>query len=153
MLETMEKAGMPYRHQLIWSKNSHVLGRSDYDYKHEVIFYGWSNRHKFYGNGKQKFSVWEYPKPTANKLHPTMKPVALIENAILNSTEKNMLVADPFLGSGSTLIAAERTGRVCIGTEINPHYCDVIRRRWAEYLHGEGCNWEELTPQFTGKVD
>ncbi len=146
MLGTMEDAGMPYRHQLIWAKNVHVLGRSDYCYKHEPILYGWAKRHKFYGGGEQKFSVWEYPKPTANKLHPTMKPVALIENAILNSTDKGMLVVDPFLGSGSTLIAAERTGRVCMGTELEPRYCDVIRQRWAEHTAGTGCDWKELTP-------
>jgi site-specific DNA-methyltransferase (adenine-specific) len=145
MLDTMREAGMPYRHQLIWAKNVHVLGRSDYCYKHEPILYGWAKRHKFYGAGEQKFSVWEYPKPTANKLHPTMKPVALIENAILNSTDKDMLVADPFLGSGSTLIAAERTGRICVGTELEPRYCDVIRRRWAEHVHGDGCDWVALT--------
>jgi site-specific DNA-methyltransferase (adenine-specific) len=146
MLDTLAAAGMPYRHQLIWVKNCHVLGRSDYCYKHEPILYGWAKRHKFYGAGEQKFSVWEYPKPTANKLHPTMKPVALIENAILNGSEKGMLVADPFLGSGSTLIAAERTGRICVGTELEPKYCDVVRRRWAEHLKGEGCDWRELTP-------
>jgi len=157
MLKTMFDSGMPYRHQLIWVKNNHVLGRCDYNYKHEPILYGWAERHKFYGHGDQKFSVWEYPKPQANKLHPTMKPVALVENAILNSSEvenailnsseKGMLVADPFLGSGSTLIAAESTGRVCYGTEISPTYCDVIRRRWAEFVHGEGCDWPSLTTE------
>ncbi len=147
MFDTLAAAGMPYRHQLIWVKNSHVLGRSDYNYKHEPILYGWAKRHKFYGAGEQLFSVWEYPKPTANKLHPTMKPVALIENAILNSTEKDMLVADPFLGSGSTLIAAERTGRVCVGMELEPRYCDVIRRRWASHVHGQECDWQALTAE------
>ena len=146
MLDTMQKAGMPYRHQLIWAKNVHVLGRSDYCYKHEPLLYGWAKRHKFYGGGEQKFSVWEYPKPTANKLHPTMKPVALIENAILNSTDKGMLVADPFLGSGSTLIAAERTGRVCIGSELEPRYCDVIRKRWSEHVYGPDCDWLTNAP-------
>lgn len=146
MLDTMQKAGMPYRHQLIWVKNNHVLGRSDYNYKHEPILYGWANRHHFYGAGEQKFSVWEYPKPTANKLHPTMKPVALIENAILNSTEKDMLVVDPFMGSGSTLIAAEHTDRVCYGAELEPKYCDVIRRRFAEFIAGADCDWVKMTP-------
>ncbi len=151
MLDTLAAAGMPYRHQLIWVKNCHVLGRSDYCYKHEPILYGWAKRHKFYGAGEQKFSVWEYPKPTANKLHPTMKPVTLIENAILNSTEKEMLVADPFLGSGSTLIAAERTGRVCVGAELEPRYCDVVRRRWAEHTKETGCDWQALTPMVGEK--
>jgi DNA modification methylase len=148
MMDTMQAAGMPYRHQLIWVKNCHVLGRSDYNYKHEPILYGWADRHHFYGNGEQKFSVWEYPKPTANTLHPTMKPVPLIENAILNSTEKGMLVVDPFLGSGSTLIAAERTGRTCYGVELEPKYCDVIRRRFAEFTTGSNADWVKMTPKI-----
>ncbi len=148
MLDTMEKAGMPYRHQLIWVKNNHVLGRCDYNYKHEPILYGWSDRHHFYGNGEQKFSVWEYPKPTSSKLHPTMKPVPLIENAILNSTDKGMLVVDPFLGSGSTLIAAERTGRTCYGVELEPKYCDVIRKRWSCFTCGTEDRWDVRTPKY-----
>lgn len=154
MLDTMQAAGMPYRHQLIWVKNCHVLGRSDYNYKHEPILYGWADRHRFYGAGEQKFSVWEYPKPTANTLHPTMKPVPLIENAILNSTERDMLVVDPFLGSGSTLIVAERTGRICYGTELEPKYCDVIRRRFAEFTTGStAVDWERMTPVIKGSAD
>ena len=154
MLETMQAAGMPYRHQLIWVKNCHVLGRSDYNYKHEPILYGWADRHKFYGAGEQKFSVWEYPKPAANTLHPTMKPVPLIENAILNSTEKGMLVVDPFLGSGSTLIAAERTGRICYGTELETKYCDVIRWRFAEFTTGSTViDWVKMTPVIKSSAD
>lgn len=149
MLDTMQKAGMPYRHQLIWVKNAPVLCRSDYNYRHEPLLYGWADRHHFYGEGEQKTTVWEYAKPNANTLHPTMKPVPLIENAILNSTEKGMLVVDPFLGSGSTLIAAERTGRVCYGTELEPKYCDVIRRRYAEFISGADCDWVKMTPAVT----
>lgn len=87
---------------------------------------------------EQTFSVWEYPKPVKNDLHSTMKPVAFVENSILNSNERDMLVVDSFLGSGSTLIAAVRTGRVCFGTELEPRYCDVVRRRWAEHVKGTG---------------
>ena len=150
MLDAMREAGMPYRHILVWVKNNHVLGRSDYNYRHEIIVYGWAKRHKFYGEGEQKFSVWEYPKPTANKWHPTTKPVSLIENAVLNSSEKGMLLVDPFLGSGSTLIAAERTGRICYGTELEPKYCDVIRRRFAEFTTGStAVDWVMMTPPVT----
>lgn len=119
-------------HQIIWAKNNHVLGRTDYNYKHEPILYGWVNAHAFVGGGAHKFSVWEIDKPSVSKLHPTMKPVALIENAVLNSTSAGMAVADAFLGSGTTLIACENTGRVCYGMEIDPKYCDVIIRRWEE---------------------
>lgn len=134
MMDAMSKAGMPARHVLVWAKNSHVLGRCDYNYKHEPILYGWSKRHKFYGGGEQKTSVWNYNKPLKNDLHPTMKPVELVENAILNSTQSgNNIVADMFLGSGTTLIAAEKTGRICYGMELDEHYCSVIIRRWEQF--------------------
>lgn len=134
MMMMMMKAGIPLRHMIIWAKNNHVLGRTDYNYKHEPILYGWVNTHKFYGNGSQKFSVWNVDKPHKSDLHPTMKPVELITNAILNSTQsENNIIADLFLGSGSTLIAAEKTGRVCYGMELDPHYCVVIIKRWEDY--------------------
>jgi DNA modification methylase len=144
-LKAMEASGIPSRHGLVWLKNTHVFGRTDFNYKHEMLLYGWADAHKFYGGGEQKFSVWEYPKPAASKLHPTMKPVALVTNAILHTTRRGMLVVDPFSGAGSTLIAAEETDRVCYGCELDPVYCDVIRRRWAEHIHGEGCDWKSLT--------
>lgn len=148
MLNTMEKANMPYKHELIWVKNNHVLGRSDYNYKHEPILYGWNNKHKFYGNGSQLFSTWNFNKPNQSKLHPTMKPVELIENAILNSTQPNMIIADPFLGSGSTLIAAQNTNRICYGAEITPMYCDVIRKRYVYTINGNENDWIKLTPKI-----
>ena len=136
MMMMMMKAGMPYRHVLIWVKNNHVLGRTDYNYKHEPILFGWLEKgtHKFYGQGQQKFSVWEYDKPIKSDLHPTMKPIALIENALLNSSKKNEICIDSFLGSGSTLIACEKTNRICYGMEIDPHYCDVIVERYCKYI-------------------
>jgi DNA modification methylase len=133
MMMMMQESGLPYRHVIIWVKNVHVLGRCDYHYRHEPIFFGWTKRHRFYGGGKFQTSVWEVDKPHKNDLHPTMKPVALPECAILNSSAKDAVVFDGFLGSGSTLIAAEKTGRVCYGMEIDPKYCDVIIRRYAEY--------------------
>lgn len=129
----MQKAGLPCHQVIIWVKNNHVLGRSDYNYKHEPILYGWTTKHKFYKNGPFKTSVWEVNKPLKNDLHPTMKPVELIENAILNSSGKGQLVSDPFLGSGSTLIACEKTERKCYGIEIIPLYCDVTIKRWEEF--------------------
>ena len=134
MMMMMQKSGIPLRHMLIWKKNNHVLGRTDYNYKHEPILYGWINKHNFYGGGEQRFSVWDFDKPLRSNLHPTMKPVALIINAILNSTQsKNNVVADLFLGSGSTLIACEKTGRVCYAMEIDPHYTDVIVQRYVDF--------------------
>ncbi|HEY9705863.1 MAG TPA: site-specific DNA-methyltransferase, partial [Allocoleopsis sp.] len=130
MMMMIKEAGWQLKHNIIWNKNNHVLGRCDYNYKHEPIIYGWKNKHKFYGNGHFKTSVWDIPKPQKSELHPTMKPIELVENCILNSTEEKMIVADPFLGSGTTLIACEKTNRICYGTELSPKYCDVILTRW-----------------------
>ena len=133
MMLMMNNNGFPIKHCLIWNKNNHVLGRCDYMYKHEPILYGWKNKHKFYKNGSQNKSVIDIDKPLKNDLHPTMKPVELVENFILNSTLENMLVSDPFLGSGTTLIACEKTNRTCYGLELDPHYCDVIINRWEQF--------------------
>uniref|UniRef100_A0A6M3L9B4 Putative methyltransferase n=1 Tax=viral metagenome TaxID=1070528 RepID=A0A6M3L9B4_9ZZZZ len=135
MMMMIEKGGIYISNVIIWIKNNHVFGRLDYMLKHEPIIYGWlkSKKHKFYGNGEQKFSVWNYDKPIKSKLHPTMKPVELIINAIKNSSLKNHIVADFFGGSGSTLIACEQTDRRCYMMEIDPHYCDVIVNRWENF--------------------
>ena len=111
------------------------MGRLDYDYKHEPILYGWVKKHDFQRKGEQDKSVWEY-KRTANKLHPTMKPVELIANALLNSTKSEENVLDLFGGSGSTLIACEQLNRKCYTMELDEHYCDVIITRW-ENLTGK----------------
>ena len=137
MMMMMIENGLPLRHNIIWAKNNHVFGRCDYNYKHEAILYGWNIKHKFFGYGDQKFSVWNYNKPLKNDLHPTMKPVELIVNAILNSSQRNMIVCDPFLGSGSTLIACEKTNRKCYGLEIEPSYVQVIIDRWETYTKRE----------------
>lgn len=148
MMMMMMKAGIPLRHCLIWVKNNHVLGRTDYNYKHEPILYGWIKVHDFYGNGEHKFSTWEIDKPNKNDLHPTMKPIALMVNAIQNSTLKEMLVADLCLGSGSTLIACEQTNRTCYGMELDPKYVDVIRKRYSKLISPETWEdeWQTLTP-------
>ena len=88
------------------------------------------------GKGEFQKSIWQVDREP-NKLHPTMKPIRLMENAILNSTDKGMAVADLFSGSGSTLIACEKTGRLCFGMEIDEHYCDVIIARWEKYAGGK----------------
>ena len=132
LLQAIRDCGFALKHQLVWNKNNHVLGRCDYNYKHEPIIYGWKldGTHTFYGKGKMKTSVWDFPKPRQSKLHPTMKPVELIGEALLNSSKQDDIVIDLFGGSGSTLIACEQLKRKCYMCEIDPHYCDVIIKRW-----------------------
>jgi DNA modification methylase len=110
------------------------LGRSDYQRQYEPILYGWKEGcpHHWLG-ARDQGDVWFINKPHRNDLHPTMKPIELVERAITNSSRKGDLVLDPFAGSGSTLLAAERTGRQACAIEIDPKYCDVILRRWESY--------------------
>ncbi|MDR9817657.1 MAG: DNA modification methylase [Candidatus Methanoculleus thermohydrogenotrophicum] len=141
-LLALKEGGFPLRHMLIWAKNNHVLGRSDYHYKHEPIIYGWvEGAHTFYG-GHSETTLWTIDKPHKSDLHPTMKPVALFAKAVENSTKSGETVLDPFLGSGTTLVACEQLGRTCYGMEISPQYCQVIIDRW-----------EKLTGQKAEKVD
>ena len=131
MMMMMTEAGIEPRHELIWVKNNHVLGRVDYAYKHEPIVYAWNTGgHKFYGGFQT--SLIECPKPQSSDLHPTMKPVALLEVLVANSSQPGETVFDPFLGSGSTLLASENLGRVCYGIELNPGYAAVILQRAAD---------------------
>jgi site-specific DNA-methyltransferase (adenine-specific) len=126
-----------WRHTLIWVKDIFTLGRSDYHYRHEAILYGWTPgaAHQEPPDRKQD-TVWEIPRPKRSEEHPTMKPLELIIRAIRNSTDKGQVVLDPFGGSGSTLIAAEQTGRKARLIELDPKYCDVIVTRW-QNLTGE----------------
>ena len=136
MMMMMQEANLICRHMIIWVKNAPVfsMNRLDYDYKHEPILFGWSkNRtHNKLMEGQFKNSVWEVPREP-NKLHPTMKPTALSENAIMNSCPHRGNVIDLFGGSGSTLIGCEKTNRKCFMMELDPHYCDVIVARWEKY--------------------
>jgi len=135
MMMMMKNAGLEARHILIWVKNQATfsLGRLDYDYQHEPILFGWKKTHKRIMKGKHKTSCWFIDKPRESKLHPTMKPIALIENALLNSSEENDIVLDPFGGSGSTLIACEQLQRACYTMELDPVYCDVILKRYVDW--------------------
>jgi DNA modification methylase len=114
---------------LVWVKNNFVLGRMDYKCQHEFILYGWKEHHKWYGKNNET-TVLSYPKPTNSDLHPTMKPIELVSKLITNSSEQNQLIFDPFIGSGTTLIAAEQLNRICYGMEIDPAYCKVILKRY-----------------------
>lgn len=115
----------------IWKKNALVLGRSPYQWMHEPCLFGWKTdgKHQWYSDRKQT-TIWEYDRPKANKDHPTMKPVGLMAYPIRNSTMTNGIVLDPFLGSGSTLVACEETDRVCVGIELETKFVDVIVKRY-----------------------
>lgn len=138
MMMMMKDAGLPVRHILIWEKNSATfsLGRLDYDYQHEPIFYTWTKKHKNHRKGEFRTTIWKYDKPRKCDLHPTMKPVALVENCLKDGTIKGDIVLDVFGGSGTTIIACERQDRCARLMEIDPHYCDVIIARW-EKMTGE----------------
>lgn len=128
MMMMMKEAGLPVRHVLIWKKNAPTfsMGRLDYDYQHEPILLTWGKRHKYYGKGQHKTSIWEIDKPRSSKEHPTMKPVELVANAILNNSKEKDTVIDFYLGSGTTMVACNQLDRVCYGIEITPKYCQVI---------------------------
>lgn len=132
LLQAVRDSGFQLKHVLVWAKNNHVLGRCDYNYKHEPIVYGWKQKGKyeFYKKGEFQTSVWEYDKPLKNDLHPTMKPINVLSNAILNSSKENDIVLDVFGGSGSTLIACEQLNRKCYMQELDSKYIDVIIQRW-----------------------
>ena len=129
----LEEAGLPIRECLIWVKNSLVLGRQDYHWRHEPCLYGWKEgaAHSWYSDRRQT-TVLEFDRPTANREHPTMKPVPLLAYLVRNSSQKGDVVLDPFGGSGSTLLACEKLGRSCCTMELDPHYCDVILQRWED---------------------
>jgi site-specific DNA-methyltransferase (adenine-specific) len=122
------------RQTLIWVKDQFVMGRSDYHYRHEPIFYGWTPGAAHHPpSDRKQDTIHEVARPKRSKDHPTMKPVELIERHLGNSTDPGHIVIDPFGGSGSTLIAAHRTSRVARLIELDPKYADVILRRYTEH--------------------
>ena len=127
-------AGFYLSSVVIWAKNNSTFGRADYFWKHEPILYGWreGGSHTWHGDNKQD-TVWNVNRPSKSEAHPTMKPIELIEKALINSSKQEDLILDLFLGSGSTLIAAQKTGRICYGMELDPKYVDVIIKRWEDY--------------------
>jgi DNA modification methylase len=148
-LHTLQRAftaaGGKWSTFVIWAKHTFTLGRADYQRQYEPILYGWPQGHDHYWCGaRDQGDVWFFDKPVRNDLHPTMKPVALVERAIRNSSKSRDVVLDPFGGSGSTLIACEKAGRQARLIELEPKYCDVIVRRWQAWageravLEGDG---------------
>jgi DNA modification methylase len=130
----LEELGGHWSDTIIWAKDRFVLGRADYQRQYEPIWYGWGEgaSHHWCGDRDQG-DVWTIPRPAESELHPTMKPLALLERAIENSSQQGDLVLDLFLGSGTTVIAAERTGRLCYGMELDPHYCRIVIARWEAF--------------------
>jgi len=129
-------AGLEWHQTLIWRKDSIVLGRSDYHYQHEPILYGWKPGKHFFTADRTRSTILDIPRPKASRDHPTMKPVALWAELIGNSTTPNQAAFDPFLGSGTTVVACERLGRRAFGIEVDPRYVDVVVERW-ETLTGK----------------
>jgi DNA modification methylase len=150
----LEIAGFEVRCQIIWAKNTFAWGFGRYKFQHEPIFYAHVTQQKdpWYGD-KSQSTLWEENKPAANRLHPTMKPVELIERALLNSSKAGDLVVDLFGGSGSTLIGCERRGRKARLMELDPRYADVICRRYQEYagknavLEDDGRTFDQIAQE------
>ena len=153
----LEVAGFEVRCQIVWAKNTFAWGFGRYKFQHEPLFYCHVTGEKdpWYGN-KTQSTLWQEKKPAANRIHPTAKPVELIERALLNSSKSGDVVADLFGGSGSTLIGCERRGRQARLMEIDPKYADCIVRRYQEYagkqavLDGEGHTFEEVALERAG---
>ena len=165
--DAMTKSGLKFRQALVWVKNTFTLGHSDFQYSTEPAIYGINEgsyedlaneedgdceqalycrgNGKFHSNRKLQNALF-FEKPRVSKEHPTMKPVGLCAKGILALSDPDDIVFDPFLGSGSTLMAAEQTGRRCFGCEIDPRYCDVIRKRYWKFKTGSEEGWQEGTP-------
>lgn len=133
--KAFREAGLYLSGVCIWAKQSLVLGRSPYQWKHEPVLYGWrkDGKHNWYADRKQS-TIWNFDRPSKNDLHPTMKPVALCAYPITNSSMSNCIVLDPFGGSGSTLMACEQTNRICHTIEMDEKYADVIVKRYIEQV-------------------
>lgn len=132
--KALVEAGWLLKQCLIWVKSAFVMGRQDYHWQHEPILYGWvpGAAHKWHGDRKQS-TVWNVDRPNRSEAHPTMKPVELVERALANSSGRGDKVLDLFGGSGTTLVACEKNGRSAYLMELDPHYCDVIIRRWEQF--------------------
>ena len=131
-LLALEDAGLTAHQTLVWVKDRFVLGHADYHARHENLLYGWRDgRAHHFVKDRTQDTVWEIDRPARSAVHPTMKPVELVARAIRNSSTPGQLVYDAFAGSGSTVIAAEQTGRRCRAMELDPRYAQVILERWA----------------------
>lgn len=133
------EAGLKLAECIIWVKDKFVMGRQDYHWRHEPILYGWKEgKAHYFVDDRTQDTVWEIPKPKRNAEHPTMKPIPLCARAIKNSSKPQDLVVDLFGGSGSTLMAAQETERICYTMELDEKYCDVIVRRYISQYGPDG---------------
>jgi DNA modification methylase len=150
MHQCLENEGFKVSAVITWAKESFALGRGDYKQQTEFCLYAWkqgNGAHRWYGPLNET-TLWQIRREsTKTYQHPTQKPLELAERAIRNSTRAGELVLDPFLGSGTTLIASERTGRKCYGIELDPLYCDVIVRRYIAFA-GEKALSSELANRY-----
>jgi DNA modification methylase len=160
-LHTLQRAftsaGGKWSTFVIWAKNTFTLGRADYQRQYEPMLYGWKEGADHYWCGaRDQGDVWFFDKPVRNDLHPTMKPVALVERAIRNSSKTRDIVLDPFGGSGSTLIACEKAGRQARLIELDPKYVDTTILRWQEFsgsaavLEGDGRTHNDIAAEHGG---
>lgn len=151
-----QEAGWHLHQTLVWLKDSLVLGRSDYQYRHEPVLYGWKGAKRPWHGGRNQTSVFEFPRPKRSPEHPTQKPVELVEAQLRNSSSAGDLGYDPFCGSGTTLIAAHRLGRRAAVMELSPEYVDVAVRRWERLsgghavLEGSGRTFAEVRDERHG---
>lgn len=131
---SIEEAGLTIKQELIWNKNSMVMGKQDYQWKHEPCLYGWKETasHNWYSDRKQT-TVIDIDRPTKSRLHPTMKPISLFDYQIKNSSKKDDAILDLFGGSGTTIMACEQNGRISYSMELDPKYIDVIIERWEQF--------------------
>lgn len=131
---SIEESGLTVKQELIWNKNSLVMGRQDYQWKHEPCLYGWkeTGTHHWYGDRRQT-TIIDWDRPTKSDLHPTMKPVGLFDYQIKNSSKKGDVVLDLFGGSGTTIMACEQNERIAYVMEYDPKYVDVIINRWEQH--------------------
>ena len=155
--QAFTKAGGHWSTFVIWAKNTFTMGRSDYQRQYEPILYGWKEgTDHFWCGARDQGDVWFIKKPHVNDLHPTMKPVELVERAVRNSSKGRDTVFDPFGGSGTTMIACEKTGRQARLIELEPRYCDVIIRRYQEFsgkevtLDADGRPFADVTAERLG---
>ena len=167
---SLELAGLVWRSYIIWVKNRFTLGGSDFQHQFEPILYhvsdgkydaesgdesaaemaiyGDINDRRAWNGGRSQSDVWFFNNPSKSKDHPTMKPVGLMAKAILSISKAKDVIYEPFAGSGSTLIACEQTDRICVASELEPAYVDVVRKRWHKIITGSEEGWEEATPEI-----
>jgi DNA modification methylase len=156
-LDTLQRAfrsaGGKWSTFVIWAKHTFTLGRADYQRQYEPILYGWKEGADHYWCGaRDQGDVWFVNKPAKNDLHPTMKPVALVERAIRNSSKSRDIVLDPFGGAGSTLVACDKAGRQARLVELDPKCCAVIIERWQRFT-GDRVRHAETGELFPRSAD